>query len=131
MSQITRAILSFSALENDPERLHEVNWVLIRHGAGGVFQDVGEHVEGRKAFGSLYAAVFNGFGSTKLRTALQEVAWQYPKEVQFLAQEEDNASYRSYVLENWVEPPEQRVERLERELADIRQRLREVCGLEG
>lgn len=128
MSQVTRAILSFSALEDDIGRLDDVNRVLAIETAGSEFADVSQHVPGHKNFGSLYVATFNHFGSTKLRTALNEVAWKYPKEVQILVQEEEDPAFRSYVLENWVEPPEDRLQRVERELADLRNEHRRTLG---
>jgi hypothetical protein len=95
MSVVTNLILCFSSLENEEERLRDVNSFSYRNDginfvsvdynkeAGQVWYGGNKYLEGR-----VYLAVYNHFDTPDFITHLRKIAWEARDLVQLFVKEE-------------------------------------------
>lgn len=97
MSSFTSIMLYVSPLEEEQERLEEVNSIEV-NGAKVFFIDVNDHQKFPDAFPKfIYVATFNHFHLEEFIKLLQtKVNWKYPEYVQLIVQCEIDYTLRFY-----------------------------------
>lgn len=97
MSSFTSIMLYISPLEDELERLEEVNSIIV-NGSKVFFIDVNDHQKFPDAFPRfIYVATFNHFDLGEFIELLQtKVNWKYPEYVQLIVQDETDYTLKFY-----------------------------------
>lgn len=97
MSSFTSIMLFISPLEDEKERIKEINSITV-NGSTVFFIDVNDHQQFPDAFPRfIYVATFNHFKLEEFMTLLQsKVAWEFPQYVQLIVQEEMDYTLKFY-----------------------------------
>lgn len=108
MSQVTNALLTFSVLENEEQRVAEVNEALAKVNNSSLPQEFLDATDpattrygGYKVFECpLYMAAFNHIATNDLLASVKAASWAYSGVQLLVNEQDDDAGFRVLTLDS-------------------------------
>lgn len=107
MSHVSNVILSFSVLENEEQRMQEINKYLLEV-ENQQFENADFKVGDRFWYGGhkvletpLWVGAFNYLHIGDLLQFMQGVSWDYPDEVQLIVKDQHSDIFKILTLDDW------------------------------